>query len=179
MKKNELDLNTDKVVNRGVEKDVVSQEDLDEEALEIEDKKIIEKCLDLLQSQFAEEDAEEEEDEETKKRINEVTEKIALENFEEAYKISKAEEERDDNVDSEEQDGNEEILREDIPAPPPGFYQEIEDCETAIKEFAILHHYAIVRRRSTQGKCVFYKCDRHVFLFFFSLLHVFFPSSFL
>ncbi|KAH9444952.1 hypothetical protein MJO29_013098 [Puccinia striiformis f. sp. tritici] len=103
---NELDLNTDKVVNRVVEKYVVPQEALDEEALEIEDNKILEKCLDLLQSQFAEEDAEEEEDEETKKRINEVTEKIALENLEEANKVSKAEEERDNNLDSEEQDGD-------------------------------------------------------------------------
>ncbi|KAI7956187.1 hypothetical protein MJO29_007586 [Puccinia striiformis f. sp. tritici] len=109
----ELDLTEEKVVNRVLEKYVFTQEDLDEEALEIEDNKIIDKCLELLQSQFAEEDEEDEENEETKIIINEVTEKIALENLEEAEKEG-------DKKDAEEEDGNPIHLRRSITAHFPG-----------------------------------------------------------
>ncbi|KAI7945317.1 hypothetical protein MJO29_011705 [Puccinia striiformis f. sp. tritici] len=99
----------------------VADEDLDKEALDlgIEDDKMIDKRLDLLQSQFGEEDEGDEESEETKERIKEVTEKIALENSEEENKIDKAEKGGDHNH-AEEGDGNEDYHLREFPAPPPG-----------------------------------------------------------
>ncbi|KAI7952896.1 hypothetical protein MJO29_008527 [Puccinia striiformis f. sp. tritici] len=164
-----MDLDEALVVNKEVVTVVnkVVDEDLDKEALDlglednkligdldlgIEDNKMIDKCLDLLQSQFGEEDEGDKESEETKERIKEVTEKIALENLEEENKIDKAEKEGHNN-DAEEGDGNEDYHLQEFSAPPPGNYREIADCEEAIKQFAVANCFAIVRKRSTAGKC--------------------------
>ncbi|KNE92482.1 hypothetical protein PSTG_14082 [Puccinia striiformis f. sp. tritici PST-78] len=126
----------------------VVDEDLDKEALDlglednkliedldlgIEDNEMIDKCLDLLQSQFGEDD---EGDKKTEKE--------------------------GDNNDAEEGDGNEDYHLQEFPAPPPGNYSEIVDCEEAIKQFAAANCFAIVRKRSTAEKCVHFECDRHV-----------------
>ncbi|POW05410.1 hypothetical protein PSHT_10756 [Puccinia striiformis] len=87
---------------------------------------MIDKCLDLLQSQFGEEDEGDKESEETKERIKVVTGKIALENLREENKIDKAEKEGDDN-NAEEGDGNEDYHLQEFPAPPPGNYHEKAD----------------------------------------------------
>ncbi|KAI7954403.1 hypothetical protein MJO28_004803 [Puccinia striiformis f. sp. tritici] len=121
---------------------------------------MIDKCLDLLQSQFGEEDEGDKESEETKERIKVVTGKIALENLREENKIDKAEKEGDNN-DAEEGDGNEDYHLQEFPAPPPGNYHEKADCEEAIKQFSVENCFAIVRKRSTAGKCVQFQCDRH------------------
>ncbi|KAI7938405.1 hypothetical protein MJO28_015325 [Puccinia striiformis f. sp. tritici] len=127
-------------------------EDLDKEALDlglednkliedldlgIENHKMIDKCLNLLQSQFGEEDEGDKESEETKERIKEITEKIALENLDEGNKIDKSEKEGDNN-DAEKGDGNEDYHLREFPAPPPGNYREIADCGEAIKPFVVV-----------------------------------------
>ena len=124
-----------------------------------EDNKIIEIFLDLLESHFAQEDQENKENEEEIKKMNEVTEKIALENLEEENTLVVTEAEKEGGINGhEDQNEDEENHLEKIPALPPGIYAEVKDCENSIKEFALLHGYAIVRRRSTAGRC-----DRHVF----------------
>ena len=82
--------------------------------------------------------------------MNEVTEKIALENLEEENTLVVAEAEKEGGINGrEDQNEDEENHLEEIPALPPGIYAEVEDCENSIKEFVLLHGYAIVRRRST------------------------------
>ena len=49
---------------------------------------------------------------------------------------------------------------EEIPPPPNGIYGDLELLKTSIKEFAQLHGYAIVIKRSVPGKSVTFKCDR-------------------
>lgn len=55
---------------------------------------------------------------------------------------------------------------EDIPAPPDGIYPDPEVLKTSVKDFAQLHVYAIVFKRSVPGKSITFKCDRLVSLFF-------------
>ncbi|KAI7934224.1 hypothetical protein MJO29_016474 [Puccinia striiformis f. sp. tritici] len=126
-----MDLDGALVVNKDAV--AVVDEDLDKEALDlglednkliedldlgIENHKMIDKCLNLLQSQFGEEDEGDKESEETKERIKEITEKIALENLDEGNKIDKSEKEGDNN-DAEKGDGNEDYHLREFPAPPP------------------------------------------------------------
>ncbi|PLW38248.1 hypothetical protein PCASD_19196 [Puccinia coronata f. sp. avenae] len=49
---------------------------------------------------------------------------------------------------------------DDIPPPPNGIYKNIKELTASIKEFAQLHGYAIVTKRTVTGKSVTYKSDR-------------------